>query len=357
MASPTAPPDPANQANTLPSRHRSGYLSPRIPPPSICAARSVQRKVQGRSTGSGAMTDHEQQRRRGQFLQRGKGAQDIWDREIASPNGPLPGAVLDVLEHDDGWSDTRSTCPADQRATSTRPRPPSRRRGPAAWVGGGRLRRQRCGALGLPAAPPPAWHHGLRPMSVGSRRGQQASAGRQSHACRGGGAGGVVLQCAGVLGILFAEWAAVRVEPRVGVVAAVRGGGPGLDLGGRPGRAGAGQFPAHGRSRAGRRDARAQGHRRFGGGVSRTADADGLATSGPLRRAASCGAVCGDIPHRRGQHPALRAAGAHAEASDPGEFGGGGLAADPAAARTTPDRACARRRLLHSRGGRHARRW
>lgn len=58
----------------------------------------------------------------------------------------------------------------------------------------------------------------------------------------------MVLQCAGVLGILFAEWAAVCGEPWVGVVAAVRGGGPGLDLGGRPGRAGAGQFPTHGRS-------------------------------------------------------------------------------------------------------------
>ncbi|MER7197487.1 MULTISPECIES: hypothetical protein [unclassified Streptomyces] len=48
------------------------------------------------------MTDHEQQRRRGQFPQRGKGAQDIWGHEIASPNGPLAGAVLDVPEHDDG---------------------------------------------------------------------------------------------------------------------------------------------------------------------------------------------------------------------------------------------------------------
>ncbi|MFI6730341.1 hypothetical protein [Streptomyces atratus] len=49
------------------------------------------------------MTDHEQQRRRGQFLQRGTDVREIWDREIASPNGPLPGAVLDVLEHEDGW--------------------------------------------------------------------------------------------------------------------------------------------------------------------------------------------------------------------------------------------------------------
>ncbi|MFF0291744.1 hypothetical protein [Streptomyces sp. NPDC005262] len=27
----------------------------------------------------------------------------MWEREIASPAGPLPGAVLDVLEHGDGW--------------------------------------------------------------------------------------------------------------------------------------------------------------------------------------------------------------------------------------------------------------
>lgn len=27
----------------------------------------------------------------------------MWDREIACPGGPLPGAVLDVLEHQKGW--------------------------------------------------------------------------------------------------------------------------------------------------------------------------------------------------------------------------------------------------------------
>ncbi|MGW4390950.1 hypothetical protein [Streptomyces sp. NPDC004685] len=38
----------------------------------------------------------------GQFLQQGTDAQDIWDREIACPDGPpLRGPVLDVLEHDD----------------------------------------------------------------------------------------------------------------------------------------------------------------------------------------------------------------------------------------------------------------
>ncbi|MFH9016594.1 hypothetical protein ACH4C6_35500 [Streptomyces sp. NPDC017943] len=49
------------------------------------------------------MTDHEQRRRREQFLQSSKDAQELWEREIACPGGPLPGAVLDVLEHGDGW--------------------------------------------------------------------------------------------------------------------------------------------------------------------------------------------------------------------------------------------------------------
>jgi hypothetical protein len=40
------------------------------------------------------MTDHEQRRRREQFLQGGKDTQERWEREIASPDGPLPGAAL-----------------------------------------------------------------------------------------------------------------------------------------------------------------------------------------------------------------------------------------------------------------------
>lgn len=51
------------------------------------------------------MTDHEQQRRREQFLQRMRDAQEMWKGEVTSPAGPLPGALLDVLEHGDGcWS-------------------------------------------------------------------------------------------------------------------------------------------------------------------------------------------------------------------------------------------------------------
>ncbi|MFJ7949800.1 hypothetical protein ACIQ6K_40455 [Streptomyces sp. NPDC096354] len=49
------------------------------------------------------MTDQQQRRRREQFLQRGRNAQEIREREIASPAEPLPAAVLDVLEHGDGW--------------------------------------------------------------------------------------------------------------------------------------------------------------------------------------------------------------------------------------------------------------
>ncbi|MEV5568105.1 hypothetical protein AB0L54_35420, partial [Streptomyces sp. NPDC052196] len=49
------------------------------------------------------MADHEQQRRRGQLNRKSEDLQEIWDREIACAGGPLPGAVLDVLEHEDGW--------------------------------------------------------------------------------------------------------------------------------------------------------------------------------------------------------------------------------------------------------------
>lgn len=49
------------------------------------------------------MTDRQQPHTQGQFIQRGTDAQEIWDREIASPDGPLPGAVLDGLEHENGW--------------------------------------------------------------------------------------------------------------------------------------------------------------------------------------------------------------------------------------------------------------
>ncbi|MFZ3491731.1 hypothetical protein ACODT5_00565 [Streptomyces sp. 5.8] len=49
------------------------------------------------------MTEHEQRRRRAQLDQRDTDVQEIWGREIASPGGPLPGAVLEVLEHEDGW--------------------------------------------------------------------------------------------------------------------------------------------------------------------------------------------------------------------------------------------------------------
>lgn len=51
------------------------------------------------------MPNHEEQRRRQQFLQGGRDAQEMWEPEVASPAGPLPGAALDVLEHGDGcWS-------------------------------------------------------------------------------------------------------------------------------------------------------------------------------------------------------------------------------------------------------------
>lgn len=49
------------------------------------------------------MTDREQQLKQGQLSHQEKDAQEIWGREIACAGGPLPGAVLDVLEHGDGW--------------------------------------------------------------------------------------------------------------------------------------------------------------------------------------------------------------------------------------------------------------
>ncbi|MEU5582993.1 hypothetical protein ABZ791_35960 [Streptomyces huasconensis] len=49
------------------------------------------------------MAEHEQPGRRSQLDQRDTDVQEIWDREIASPGGPLAGTVLEVLEHADGW--------------------------------------------------------------------------------------------------------------------------------------------------------------------------------------------------------------------------------------------------------------
>ncbi|MEU2855626.1 hypothetical protein [Streptomyces syringium] len=49
------------------------------------------------------MTEHERRCRRQQLDQQDMDVQEIWNREIASPNGPLPGAVLEVLEYADGW--------------------------------------------------------------------------------------------------------------------------------------------------------------------------------------------------------------------------------------------------------------
>ncbi|MBB5939056.1 hypothetical protein [Streptomyces zagrosensis] len=49
------------------------------------------------------MMDHQHPGERGELSQNSTGALEIWDREIACPGGPLPGAVLQVLEHGDGW--------------------------------------------------------------------------------------------------------------------------------------------------------------------------------------------------------------------------------------------------------------
>ncbi|MDX3772430.1 MULTISPECIES: hypothetical protein [unclassified Streptomyces] len=66
------------------------------------------------------MTDHEQRRRREQFLQRSRDAQEMWERDIASPAGPLPGAVLDVLEHGNGIGGQRR-CAGSMIQSSTEP--------------------------------------------------------------------------------------------------------------------------------------------------------------------------------------------------------------------------------------------
>ncbi|MCX4649226.1 MULTISPECIES: hypothetical protein [unclassified Streptomyces] len=123
------------------------------------------------------MTDHEQQRRRGEFLQRSKDAQEIWDREIACPSGPLPGAVLDVLEHDDGRvghvqlmpgrpaSDINKAVAAIEETWDLLP-------GSVVVDSGG------SGAeLWVYRRPSAARHHRLRPMSIGSRRGQRDAGG------------------------------------------------------------------------------------------------------------------------------------------------------------------------------------
>ncbi|MFF9319140.1 hypothetical protein ACF1BP_19715 [Streptomyces sp. NPDC014735] len=48
------------------------------------------------------MTDHGQQFGREEFLRYGRDTQQLWQRELAFPGGPLPGAVLDVPGHRDG---------------------------------------------------------------------------------------------------------------------------------------------------------------------------------------------------------------------------------------------------------------
>ncbi|MEU3656089.1 hypothetical protein AB0E67_25405 [Streptomyces sp. NPDC032161] len=48
------------------------------------------------------MTDHGQQFVREEFLRYSRDTQQLWEREPASPGGPLPRAVLDVPEHRDG---------------------------------------------------------------------------------------------------------------------------------------------------------------------------------------------------------------------------------------------------------------
>lgn len=127
------------------------------------------------------MTDHEQQRRREQFLQRGRDAQEIWEREIASPGGPLPGAVLDVLEHRDGWvghvhlvtrrpaSDIDKAAAAIEEAWDLAP-------GSVVVDSGG------SGAeIWVYRGPSTARHHRLRPMSLAPRRDQRHGAGAESH--------------------------------------------------------------------------------------------------------------------------------------------------------------------------------
>ncbi|MFF3357515.1 hypothetical protein ACFYWN_33845 [Streptomyces sp. NPDC002917] len=115
------------------------------------------------------MTDHEQRRRREQLLQRSRDAQEMWEREIASPAGPLPGAVLDVLEHGNGWvghvqlATRRPASDIDKAATAIE----------KAWdllpgsvvVNSGGSEAE----LWVYEWPSAARHHRLRPLSVGPR--------------------------------------------------------------------------------------------------------------------------------------------------------------------------------------------
>jgi hypothetical protein len=123
------------------------------------------------------MTDSEQQRRREKFFQRGRDVQEIWDREIACPDGPLPGAVLDVLEHRDGWvghvqlvtgrpaSDIDKAAAAIEETWDLAP-------GSVVVDSGG------SGAeIWVYERPSAARHHRLRPVSVGSRRGMREASG------------------------------------------------------------------------------------------------------------------------------------------------------------------------------------
>ncbi|WP_329453709.1 hypothetical protein OG894_45195 (plasmid) [Streptomyces sp. NBC_01724] len=125
------------------------------------------------------MTDHEQRRRREQFLQGGRDAQEMWEREIASPAGPLPGAVLDVLEHGDGWVGHvqlvtgRPASDIDKAATAIE----------KAWdLLPGSVVVNSDGSeaeLWVYERPSAARHHRLRPMSVGPGFGQLDADGLQ----------------------------------------------------------------------------------------------------------------------------------------------------------------------------------
>ncbi|MFF4177316.1 hypothetical protein [Streptomyces sp. NPDC001750] len=124
------------------------------------------------------MTDHGQQFGREEFLRYGRDSQQLRERELASPGGPLPGVVLDVPEHRGGGAghvrpgtggpvggiDRASAAAAAEDAVSPDP-------GPVVDSGGSGAE------IGVHRRPSTGRHHRLRRVRVGPRLGTQEASG------------------------------------------------------------------------------------------------------------------------------------------------------------------------------------